>query len=54
MSKGRRKGGARPLHLSVTKLEGKLYKVEASEPLDDGQYSISPNDSNRVFCFEVF
>ena len=54
MQKGKKKGGSRPLHLSVTKIEGKLYKVEASEPLDDGQYSISPNDSNRVFCFEVF
>jgi hypothetical protein len=53
MSK-RRRGGARPLHLSVTKLDGKLYRVEVDETLDDGQYSISPSDSNRVFCFEVY
>lgn len=53
MSKGKRKG-TRPLHLSVTKLDGRLYRVEASEPLPDGEYSLSPNDSNRVFCFEVF
>lgn len=52
--KSGKKGGTRPLHLSVTKLEGRLYRVEASEPLADGQYSVSPNDSNRVFCFEVF
>jgi hypothetical protein len=49
-----RKKGARPLFLSVTRLEGKLYRVEASQPLEDGQYSLSPNDSNRVFCFEVY
>lgn len=52
--KSGKKGATRPLHLSVTKLDGKLYRVEASEPLADGQYSVSPNDSNRVFCFEVY
>lgn len=50
----KRKGGARALHLSVNKLDGRLYRVEASEPLDNGQYSLSPNDSNKVFCFEVY
>jgi len=54
VSKGRRRGGNRALHLTVTKLDGNLYRVEAGEPLEDGEYSISPNDSNRVFCFEVY
>jgi len=54
MSKSRRRGSARPLHLSVTKLDGKLYRVEVDDTLDDGEYSISPSDSNRVFCFEVY
>lgn len=53
MTKGRR-GGAKALHLTVTKLDGKLYRVEAGETLEDGEYSISPNDSDRVFCFEVY
>lgn len=53
-SKGKKKGALRPLHLSVTKVDGRLYRVEASEPLDNGQYSLSPNDSNKVFCFEVY
>jgi hypothetical protein len=53
MSKGRRKG-AKVLHLSVAKLDGNLYKIEAAEPLDNGQYSLSPNDSNKVFAFEVY
>ncbi len=54
MSKGRRRGGTRALHLQVTKLDGNLYKVEADEPLENGEYSISPNDSNHVFCFTVY
>ena len=44
----------RPLHLSVNKVDGRLYRVEASEPLENGEYSLSPNDSNKVFCFEVY
>jgi hypothetical protein len=50
----KRKGGARALHLSVNQVDGRLYRIEASEPLDDGEYSLSPNDSNKVFCFEVY
>ena len=52
--KGKRKGSARPLHLSVNKVDGRLYRVEASEPLENGEYSLSPNDSNKVFCFQVY
>jgi hypothetical protein len=54
MSKSRRRGGPRPLRLSVSKLDGNLYRVEASEMLENGEYSLSPNDSNAVFCFEVY
>ncbi len=53
MSHGRKKGG-KALHLMVSRLDGNLYKVEASEPLDNGQYSLSPSNSNQVFCFEVY
>ena len=53
MNRSKRKGG-RALHLTVTKLDGGLYKVEAGEPLENGEYSLSPNDSNKVFCFEVY
>jgi hypothetical protein len=54
LSKARKRSGSRALHVAVTRIEGNLYRVEASEPLDNGEYSLSPNDSNRVFCFEVF
>ena len=54
MSKSRRRGGPRPVRLSVIKLDGNLYRIEASEALENGEYSLSPNDSNAVFCFEVY
>ena len=55
IAKQRRKGNNKALHLTVTKLDGRLYKIEADEPLDDGQYAISPSDSEtKAFCFEVY
>jgi hypothetical protein len=51
-NKGRK--GGRPLHLMVTKLAEHLYKVEADEPLENGEYAISPSGENRVFCFQIY
>jgi len=50
----RRRSGSKALHLSVTKLDGKLYRVEADELLDDGEYAISGSDSNKAFCFQIY
>jgi hypothetical protein len=50
----KRKGGPRPLKLSLTRLDGRLYRIEASEMLENGEYSLSPSDSNKAFCFEVY
>lgn len=54
LSSGRRKGGNHPLHLTVTPLSGHLYRVEVGEPLENGEYALSPNGENRAFCFEVY
>lgn len=43
-----------PFHLSITKLDKDLYRVEADEALEDGEYSLSPSGSNAVFCFEIY
>ena len=43
-----------PFHLAVTKLDKDLYRVEADEALENGEYSLSPNGSNAVFCFQVY
>lgn len=54
ISSGRRRGGNRPLHLTVTPLSGHLYRIEADEPLENGEYALSPNGDNRAFCFEIY
>ena len=48
------KRGQRPLLLSVKRLSDNLYRIEASQFLENGQYSLSPDGSNQVFCFEVY
>jgi len=50
----RTRGGPKPLRLSVTNLDGKIYKIEADEELENGEYALSPNGSNTVFCFEIY
>ncbi len=50
----RRRGGNRPLHLAVTPLGGRLFKSEVDEPLENGQYALSPSGDNRAFCFEIY
>jgi hypothetical protein len=48
------KNDPRPLHLAVTKLGRDLYKIEASEQLPNGEYSLSPSGSDQVFSFQVY
>ena len=38
----------------VTKLTGNVYKIEVDESLEPGEYSLSPDGANQVFCFAVF
>jgi len=45
---------ARPIRLNVTRLDENLFKVEVDEILENGEYSLSPADSNLVFCFQVY
>src|SRR5262249_23115793 len=50
----RRRGGPGPFRVSVTRVDNGLYKLEASETLENGEYGLSPSGSNRVFCFQVY
>jgi hypothetical protein len=55
ISKRGRKSG-RPLRLAVTRLDENLYRIEVDENLglENGQYALTPEGSNQVFCFEVY
>jgi hypothetical protein len=44
----------RPVHLEVKRLDKDLYLLEAVESLEPGEYSLSPEGSNQVFCFQVY
>lgn len=50
----RRKNAAEPVRISITRLEGRLYRVEASEILEPGEYGMSPAGTSTVFCFQVY
>ena len=50
----RRRDGPRPLRLSVSRLDGGLYRIEANQWLDNGEYCLSPAGSQQVFCFQVY
>ena len=42
------------LRVDVTRLATDLYRIEVNESLEPGEYSLSPEGSNQVFCFQVF
>lgn len=43
-----------PIHLQVTKLDDRLYRIEVDEPLANGEYSLSPDGSNETFSFQIY
>ena len=52
---GRRKSGPKPIFLMVNRLgESGLWRVEVNEYLENGEYCLSPEGSNKVFCFAAF
>jgi len=47
------KKSPKPIRIEVSRLSGNLFKIEVEESLEPGEYSLSPSDSNQVFCFQV-
>ena len=52
--KNRKKRGPRPRHLLLKKLDENLFWIEANEYLDNGEYCLTPEGSNKVFCFQIY
>ncbi|HEY1339793.1 MAG TPA: hypothetical protein VGF59_19910 [Bryobacteraceae bacterium] len=45
----------RAFRMEATRLTSdNLYKLEVDDSLEPGEYSISPEGSNQVFCFAVY
>ena len=48
------KGSTRARRLNVTPVSGTLVRIEAAESLENGEYGLTPEGSNTVFCFQVY
>ena len=42
------------IHLQVTRLDDRLYRIEVDEPLENGEYSLSPHGSDETFSFQIY
>lgn len=45
---------AKPYRIFATSLGERLYRVDVNDTLENGEYCLSPNGSNQVFCFQVY
>jgi hypothetical protein len=50
----RSKGGVKAFHTSLRTLAPGLFRIEAAEYLENGEYSLSPEGQNIAFCFTVY
>jgi len=49
-----KKDSERPRRVMITSLGDRLVKIELTEPLDNGEYVLSPDGSNQVFAFTIY
>lgn len=50
----RGKDTPRPIYTMATPIERGLFRIEVNEFIDDGEYCLSPEGSNAVFCFTTY
>ncbi len=50
----RGRGGAKAFRINVYPVSGGVYRIEAAESLPNGEYALTPDGTNDVFCFTVY
>lgn len=50
----RRRDGPKPIFMLITAFDKGLFKLEVNEYLPNGEYCLSPDGSNQVFCFSAY
>ena len=48
------KNAPKPMRMNVIRVNDNLYRLELSETLTNGEYTLSPEGSNQVFSFSVY
>jgi hypothetical protein len=44
----------RPVHLVISRLDERLYRIEVDEPLENGEYTLTPQGSDETFSFTIY
>jgi hypothetical protein len=44
----------RPIPLKITKLDDRLYRIEFDQPVENGEYALTPEGANDTFSFTVY
>lgn len=50
----KRKDSSKAIRLVAQKLETGLYRLEPTEPLENGEYALTPEGANTVFSFTIY
>lgn len=50
----RGKDSPKPIYTMLAPLDRGLFRIEVNEFIDDGEYCLSPEGSNVVFCFTTY
>jgi hypothetical protein len=50
----KKKDSGRAIRFAVSRLDDRLYRIEVDESLEMGEYSLTPDGTNQVFCFQVY